>query len=207
MRLLVLALLLAIAGCEKTAPSPTPPAGIKDEASVRPPPPTPAASPVAGWSMEGGGFLLLGRQAPAFSGKLLSGDEANLEKLRGRWTILAFRNLVVEDKTEDAFVSALNSAADQDPDLDFVEVFVPSDASRGAQDASRRIDKRIPALPDVDRKVASAFGVNDLPIYLLIGPDLTIEAARGRLAATPDNGIKDVIRGVAEIRKQIADPT
>jgi hypothetical protein len=39
-----------------------------------------------------------------------------------------------------------------------------------------------------------------------VGPDLNIEAYRGPLSATPDDGIKSVIRGVAEVRKQIAAP-
>ena len=52
-----------------------------------------------------------------------------------------------------------------------------------------------------------ALAIGVLATYLLVGPDLTIEAWRGPLAETPDNGIKDVIRGVAKIRKQIANPT
>ena len=45
-----------------------------------------------------------------------------------------------------------------------------------------------------------------MPAYILVGPDLTIEGYRGALSATPDDGIKSVIRGVAEIRKQVAAP-
>jgi hypothetical protein len=48
--------------------------------------------------------------------------------------------------------------------------------------------------------------VTSAPVYLLIGPDLTIEGYRGQLASTPDDGIKSVIKGYAEIRKQIASP-
>jgi hypothetical protein len=44
------------------------------------------------------------------------------------------------------------------------------------------------------------------PAYLLVGPDLNIEAYRGALSAMPNDGIKSVIRGVAEVRKQISAP-
>jgi hypothetical protein len=65
-----------------------------------------------------------------------------------------------------------------------------------------------PSWPHVtdDGTIARALSISTTPAYLLIGPDLTIEAYRGALTATPDDGIKSVIRGVAEIRKQVAAP-
>ena len=45
-----------------------------------------------------------------------------------------------------------------------------------------------------------------LAAYFLIGPDLTILAVRPALSDDPD-GIKSVIRGVAEIRSKAASPT
>ena len=55
-------------------------------------------------------------------------------------------------------------------------------------------------------QTGQALAAPALPAYLLIGPDLTIEGYRGALTATPDNGIKSVIQGVSEVRKQIAAP-
>jgi hypothetical protein len=54
--------------------------------------------------------------------------------------------------------------------------------------------------------LAPELRIETMPSYLLIGPDLTIEGYRGALSETPDNGIKSVIQGVAEIRKQVAAP-
>jgi hypothetical protein len=59
---------------------------------------------------------------------------------------------------------------------------------------------------DADGKIAMAYRVSAFPTYFLIGPDLTIEAGRGELSATPEDGIKPVIKGYAEIRKQVASP-
>jgi hypothetical protein len=121
---------------------------------------------------------------------------------------VGFRAWASADKTEDTFVTALNSAVDQDPDLDFLQVVVAPGVPAPNPDGSRSgVESKAPTLADGDHQIASAFGISDLPAYLLIGPDLTIEGVRGRLADSPDNGIKDVIRGVAQIRKQIADPT
>jgi hypothetical protein len=207
MRLLVLASLFALTGCEKAAPPPAPLTSLAG-ARAQPAVSVPAPSPVAGWTTDGGNFLLLGRQAPTFKGKLMTGDPFSLEELRGRWTIVGFRASASADKTEDTFVTALNSAVDQDPDLDFLQVVVAPGVPAPNPDGSRSgVESKAPTLADGDHQIASAFGISDLPAYLLIGPDLTIEGVRGRLADSPDNGIKDVIRGVAQIRKQIADPT
>ena len=208
MRIAAALMLLALAACQKTESAPPLPL-----ASVPPAMPVAAAStipnptPVLGWTTDGGDFLLLGRQAQNFSGKLIAGEDFSLEKLRGHWTIVGFRDTTGVDKTEETFVSALNSAVDQDPDLDFLEVVVSAEGAPPAAAARAGPVRASPVVADGDHKIASAFGIAEMPTYLLIGPDLTIEAVRGPLAASPDNGIKDVIRGVAEIRKQIADPT
>jgi hypothetical protein len=72
-------------------------------------------------------------------------------------------------------------------------------------DAIRYARAAWPALDDA-AGFAQSLGIEQTPVYLLIGPDLTIEGYRGALSATPDDGIKSVIRGIAEIRKQIAAP-
>jgi hypothetical protein len=135
---------------------------------------------VEGWETSREGYAKLGSTASQFSTPPQGGGLAiTREILRNRWTILGF---VGPDASADEmrFVGALKSAVDQDPDLDFVAVD--------------------------DAAVTTAFAIDSTPTYLLIGPDLTIEAYRGALSATPEDGIKPVIRGVAEIKRQIAAP-
>jgi hypothetical protein len=95
---------------------------------------------------------------------------------------------------EAPYAAAIVSAADQDPDLDVLWALTTPTAPGGAA----------PAIDGVE--LAKALRIESTPAYLLIGPDLTIEGHRGPLSTTPDDGIKSVIRGVAEIRKQIASP-
>lgn len=185
---------LLLMSCSPSDPRPSPLPQITGEAAPRPSAISSAAS-VPGWTTSGGDFLLLGKQAPAFSATELGGSDISLESLRGKWTILGFEG----DSSaagETTYMQALSSAVDADPDLDFLSIRQAASGSSGT-----------PSVMDAEGKIAAAFGVTDFPTYLLIGPDLTIEAIRGALSSTPDNGIKDVIRGVAEIKKQIADPT
>ena len=216
MRIASALLLLALAACQKTEPAPPPPlASVPPAMPVAASSPTARPTPVLGWTTDGGDFLLLGRQAPAFTAKLAAGGETNLEKLRDHWTIVSFFTEYPLDKpfVDASYVQALNSAAGQDPDLDFLAIALPAPASAVPDGPEKlkawfgRNGGAFPIVRDTDGKISSAFGVMDTPMYLLIGPDLTIEAVRGPLSETPDNGIKDVIRGVAEVKKQIANPT
>jgi hypothetical protein len=196
-----LALMLA-AACDRQTPAP---------ASPSPPESAPqlsgAAKPgaVEGWETLGSSHALLGATLPAFRATRMGGGEATENSLRDRWTILGFWSGTGEGaKEEMRYVSVLNSAADQDPDLDFLSVHVP----RGGDFDIEAWSAAGNAWPVVlgDDALADVFGIEAPPAYFLVGPDLTIEAYRGALSKTPDDGIKPVIRGVAEIKKRIAAP-
>ena len=200
--LLGVSISIALAACGQ----PTPPA--QTEATV---PPTEQTQPslakprasVEGWDTDLTAYTGMGSTLPAFALKQADGTELTHENLRDRWTILAFiGGNDAAAKTEHDYIAALNSAADQDPDLDFLAIqSVPPQSAPNTP----RAPAPWPTVYD-DAGVAVALHIDTPPIYLLVGPDLTIEGYRGALAATPDNGIKSVIRGVAEIRKQIASP-
>jgi AhpC/TSA family len=217
MRFLLLAGLLALGACgRESAIQPSAP-------SVKPavPPanaPVLTASDVEGWQTNPVAYARLGSTAPNFKVKKLGGGDVTQDSLRGRWTILAFWGLWSDDSLADAkYIHALNSAADQDPDLDFLSVHIPPGPGRAAESfgSFKSIEAWFatqqgaswPTLIDADGKMAEAFRIEEAPVYLLVGPDLTIEGFRGELSETPDDGIKSVIRGVAQIKKQIADPT
>lgn len=181
---------------EPAPPAPTVPAAEQTA------PAAPAArqrASVEGWDTDLTSFPLIGSTLPAFALSQSEGTQLTQENLRGRWTIIGFAAPTDDAlKSENDYVAALNSAADQDPDLDFLAIREPSDAAPATPPTW-------PTLND-DAGYTDNLGVTTTPAYLLVGPDLTIEGYRGALSATPDDGIKSVIRGVAEVRKQIAAP-
>ena len=157
------------------------------------------AANIEGWKTDLTDNTFIGSSIPAFALNQADGTELTQENLRDRWTILGFAGAETSSEDEARFVSALNSAVDQDPDLDFLQIHRPPPGATAP---------RVTPWPSVrdDGSATTAFGITETPAYLLVGPDLTIEGYRGALSATPDDGIKSVIRGVAEIRKQIASP-
>jgi hypothetical protein len=156
-------------------------------------------SSIEGWETDFTAYASIGSALPNFSGPQSGGPDLTQEALRERWTILGFASFDTDSDAEIRFVTALNSAVDQDPDLDLLQVY------RADTNASAARVTPWPSLAD-DGTIAALFGVNTTPTYLLIGPDLTIEGYRGALSKTPDDGIKSVIRGIAEIRKQVTAP-
>jgi len=154
-----------------------------------------ARASIEGWETDLTAYASIGSTLPAFALKQADGTELTQENLRDRWTILGFvGGNDAAAMTEHNYIAALNSAADQDPDLDFLAIQTAANAAAPW-----------PTVYD-GAGIAAALHVDPTPAYMLVGPDLTIEGYRGALASTPDNGIKSVIRGVAEIRKQVAAP-
>jgi hypothetical protein len=203
MRHALLAATLILAACEKppvpATPAAAPPAPPAAEA------PATGTTSVEGWQTHEAVCNLL--VTPEFALQKLGGGAVTHEQLRGRWTILGFWNATlagVEDETR--YLRALNTAVDQDPDLDLLTVYLKLDAA--GTDVARWFANNggdpWPTLVD-EGGAGEVFGVTVLPAYFLIGPDLTIRACRGALSADPD-GIKSVIRGVAEIKRDPAQP-
>ena len=191
--------LLALTACGQP-PSQPEAGGVASPAQqIATPASTTPRSSVEGWQTDLTAFPLAGSTLPAFTAKQDDGTELTDANLRNRWTILGFAQ-PGDDKGEATYIAALNSAADQDPDLDFLGVEI----LRGAASPSHGPI----AWPHVNDPgtLADALQITKTPVYLLIGPDLTIEGYREALTTTPDDGIKSVIRGVAQIRKQIAAP-
>ena len=152
---------------------------------------------IDGWEIDMTAYGKIGSAIPAFAGKLANGTEVTAEGLRGRWTIIGVWTDAPPPE-EANFAAALNSAVDQDPDLDLLMINHKADSATAPAHPW-------PTLMD-DGPIITSFALPATPAYLLVGPDLTIEGYRGALSASPDDGIKSVIRGVAEVRKQVAAP-
>ncbi len=152
---------------------------------------------IDGWEIDMTAYGKIGSAIPAFAGKLANGMEVTAEGLRGRWTIIGVWT-DAPPQEEANFTAALNSAVDQDPNLDLLMIHRKTEGAAAPTHPW-------PTLMD-DGPIITSFALPATPAYLLVGPDLTIEGYRGALSASPDDGIKSVIRGVAEVRKQVAAP-
>ena len=153
---------------------------------------------IDGWEIDMTAYGKIGGPVPAFAGKLADGKEVIAEGLRDRWTIIGIWSADAVPPEEGNFAAALNSAVDQDPDLDLLMIHHKAEGAAAPTHPW-------PTLMD-DGPIIASFALPASPAYLLVGPDLTIEGYRGALSASPDDGIKSVIRGVAEVRKQVAAP-
>jgi len=196
--------LITLGGCEKaqqTAQAPSTEMAAPAEAVAPPPADASASASVEGW--DGTGTTKLGKPLPEFEFDKIGGGKADASSLRGRWTVLALWSASdAASLADEDYIRAIVSAADQDPDLDFLSVHIETDAARDPAKAFK--GRPWPTLL-ADEKAQQSFGASALPVYLLIGPDLVVEASRGALAKTPD-GIKPMFRGIAEVRKQVSSP-
>ncbi len=171
----------------------------------------PAPEPVPGWNTQLGSappLVPADLSLPSSDGKSFSAAD-----LRGQWTIVTFWGLWSEDSIADLrFMKALERAIDQDPELHFAAIHVPQpgnevEAPYGAylslQQGLADQGAPFPTAEDKNGSTRSTMGVTSTPTYLLIGPDLAIEARRGAIASDETDGIKELLQGVAEIKKQI----
>jgi hypothetical protein len=205
MRVSILIAVAMLAACEKPPAAAAPQAAAPPSAIVETS--APEIAPVEGWQTGPASHSLIGKPTPEFSLSQVGGGSFSHEQLRGRWTILGFWNATLAGvEQETRYLRALNSAVDQDPDLDLLTIYLKLEAAD--TDVARWFVNNggnpWPTLID-DGATDKAFAVTVLPAYFLIGPDLTILATRPALSDDPD-GIKSVIRGVAEIRRNVSAP-
>ena len=200
-RLMTASAFLTFAACgQPPAEPPAPPTAETSATPGLPAAPTPA--PVEGWETDVITYSKIGAQLPAFTAWGDELTEFTAENLRGRWTIVSVITAPLPQE-ETSYLAALASAANQDPDLDVLMVDPKPGPTTWPGD--KYVISGWPVVTNASRLV-TALGLPASPAYLLIGPDLTIEAYRGALSSSPEDGIKPVIRGVAEIRKQVAAP-
>lgn len=156
------------------------------------------------------GYKLLGKTLPDISGRLIDGTEWSTSALEGRWTVIDVWGIWCSDCMADApYVAALAVALAQDPDVDFLSIHTPPSAER-ADEAYGKFGSveayfqskgySYPTVVDTDASLRNALKVDWTPTYLLVGPDLTIEGFTTDLSVSGDEPVKDLVRGIAEIR-------
>ena len=126
--LLGVSVTIALTACgQPTSPAPaeaTVPPSEHTQTSV-----AKARASVEGWETDFTAYASMGSTLPAFALKQADGTELTQENLRDRWTILGFvGGNDAAAKTEHDYIAALNSAADQDPDLDFLAIQTAANA-------------------------------------------------------------------------------
>ncbi len=156
-------------------------------------------------------YTLIGANVPEFVAPLSSGGEISSNDLAGQWTVLDFWGLWCSDCLADApYVSALRTALQQDPSVDFLSIHTPPNADRidesfgkwGSLEAwfADKGGEPYPVAIDTDASIRTAFDIYWTPTYLLIAPDLTIHGFRTDLSVDDHDGIKPVVMQIAQLR-------
>lgn len=159
---------------------------------------------------------LLSKKIPNFATKLSSGGDISQENLEGHWTLINFWGLYCHDSLNDAkYANALKNALDQDPNVDYLSFHTAPKTGKRSKPfgkwesiAAFFQDKgysQYPIALDLNAEIRKAFEIEWTPSYLLISPNLTVEAFRTDLSVDAENGIKDIVQHIHEVRKKYSN--
>jgi len=157
----------------------------------------------------------LGEALPEFMGELSNGSSFSSPLLEGRWTVIEVWGIWCHDSRNDApYAAALSRALAQDPELDFMSIHTPQNASRADKayrnygSVSAWFDEKgwsFPTLVDTDASIRETLRIRWTPTYLVVAPDLTVQGFRTGLADAGDMAVKDFVRNISETRRAWAD--
>lgn len=154
-------------------------------------------------------YEYLGQRLPAFSGPLADGGTFSSIALEGKWTVIEVWGLWCHDSMTDApYAAALSTALAQDPDVDFITIHTPQNAQnirtygKHGSVAAFFDEKgyRYRTLIDTDASVRDTLKIRWTPSYLVIAPDMTVQAFRTGLADADGEPVKDFVREIANVR-------
>ena len=157
----------------------------------------------------------LGEALPEFTGALSNGTSFSSTLLEGRWTVIEVWGIWCHDSRNDVpYAAALSRALAQDPDVDFMSIHTPQNASRADKayrnygSVSAWFDEKgwsFPTLVDTDASIRETLRIRWTPTYLVVAPDLTVQGFRTGLADAGDMAVKDLVRNISETRRAWAD--
>lgn len=155
-------------------------------------------------------YALLGRKLPAFTAQLVGGEPVTEDVFRGKWTIVDVWGIWCGDCRRDApLVRTLSDLAAADPFIDFISLHTPPNRKRAEEaygaygSVEAYFEKEgggYPTILDKDASLREAFQIVWTPTYLLVGPDLTVEAFRTDLSVGDAAGLASVIDRARAIR-------
>jgi len=155
-------------------------------------------------------YEYLGQALPAFSGPLVDGGTFASSDLSGKWTVIEVWGLWCHDSMNDApYAAALSIALAQDPALDFMSIHTPQSAdhidrayksygSVGAYFADKGYS--YPTVVDTDATLRDLLKIRWTPTYILVAPDLSVQAFRTGLADAKGEPVKDFVQQISDIR-------
>ena len=155
-------------------------------------------------------YEYLGQTLPTFSGQLVGGDVFSSSDLSGKWTVIEIWGLWCHDSMNDApYAAALSTALAQDPAVDFMSIHTPQSADHidsayksYSSVAAYFADKgySYPTLVDTDASLRDSLKIRWTPSYILVAPDLSVQAFRTGLADADGEPVKDFVRQISDIR-------
>ena len=154
---------------------------------------------------------LLGQTLAPFETYRLGGGLFSDTDLQGRWTVLVAWGVWCHDSRNDAEnIAAVAAHFAAHPDIDFMSLHVPQGPERldhrfGAYASVQAYFADValawPVALDEDSTVRMQHKIHWTPSYLLIGPDLTVEAFRTDLSIA---GTGAVDHFIAEVERYVA---
>lgn len=214
-----LALVLAACSADK-APSPqaetsTGPIGI---ITANPTPPTAAEDSEE--AVTGGAhdrpieYALLGQPFPQFTATMADGQAFDSSVLN-RWMVIQVWGVWCGDSKRDGpYAAALATAIEQDPDLYFLSIHVPENATSTSDkdmygkhgSVSAYFAEKgysYPVVLDTDASIRDLLKINWTPSYILISPDGVIRGFRTDLSVAGGEPVKDFLKDVARVKGDV----
>ncbi len=149
---------------------------------------------------------LLGQSLPDFSAETIEGEAFASGDLAGKWTVLAAWGVWCHDSRNDAqHIHELAQAIAAETDMDFLSVHMPF-SSEHTDIAYRDYgsvsgffeakDVAWPTIIDEQADIRELLQVKWTPTYLVVGPDLTVQAFRTDFSVAGDVAVADFLRDV-----------
>lgn len=153
------------------------------------------------WTYEG-----LGAPLPAFIAETSTGQSFGSQQLKDRWTVLQVWGIWCHDSMNDApYAASLSTALAQEPSVDFLTIHTPHTARNAAratksyESVAAWFDEKgytYPTLVDHDASLRNHLKIRWTPTYLVIAPDLTVQAFRTGLADAGDDAVAQFVENV-----------
>ena len=149
---------------------------------------------------------LLGQSLPEFSAETIEGEAFSSGDLAGKWTVLAAWGVWCHDSRNDAQqINELAQAIAAETGIDFLSVHMPFSSEHtdiayrgyGSVDAFFEAkDVSWPTIIDEQADIREALQVKWTPTYLVVGPDLTVQAFRTDFSVEGDAAVSAFLRDV-----------
>lgn len=156
-------------------------------------------------------YEYLGQTLPAFSGTLADGQSFTSSALSSEWTIIEIWGLWCHDSMNDApYAAALSTALASDPTISFMSIHTPQNETRADQayksygSVSAYFESKgysYPTVIDADASIRDTLKVRWTPTYILVAPDLSVQAFRTGLADADGESVKDFVQQISDIRR------